>query len=385
MKAYMVANEELNELAKVEKLASRIYEIDIVKALAIILMVVGHSGAPHTGFIYLFHMSAFFIASGFVYKSSSSDSLKEIVKTVIRRVKQLWVPFFVWNAVFTLLNNAFLLLNIYTDDPAVLNYVSEEYIVFHHVMSTKEMLVNIIKGFLFAGSTDMGGAFWFLRVLFVISVLYCVLDYGIKLLFGEKYCFPMQAAVAVILLVLSYYLNTRGVTFFSINYITMFYYAYFVGHLLDIFKDRLMIRGVLKQLAVFAGSFILLLGLYWIKRRASYSVTVFPLFLLVSALSGWCLLFSCASLLSYTALKKAMVYVGKNTLPIMILHFLAFKAVAALIVRVYRLPHFCVAAFPNLYGEKGLWWMLYSLVGMVLPLICYEVYLCVKKRILTRL
>lgn len=40
----------------------RITEIDVIKGICIILMVVGHSGSPITKWIYLFHMAVFFVA-----------------------------------------------------------------------------------------------------------------------------------------------------------------------------------------------------------------------------------------------------------------------------------------------------------------------------------
>lgn len=64
----------------------RIKEIDIIKALAIIGMVLGHAGAPFTHFIYLFHMAVFFIASGFVYKEISTGNVSDIWRFVLKRL-----------------------------------------------------------------------------------------------------------------------------------------------------------------------------------------------------------------------------------------------------------------------------------------------------------
>ena len=69
----------------------RISEIDIIKALAIIGMVLGHAGAPFTHFIYLFHMAVFFIASGFVYKNVSTGKIKDIWRFVLKKIKQLYL------------------------------------------------------------------------------------------------------------------------------------------------------------------------------------------------------------------------------------------------------------------------------------------------------
>ena len=54
----------------------RIEELDIVKALGIICMVAGHSDAPFTHFIYLFHMAVFFMAAGFFFKDETSNDFR---------------------------------------------------------------------------------------------------------------------------------------------------------------------------------------------------------------------------------------------------------------------------------------------------------------------
>ena len=54
----------------------RIEELDIVKALGIICMVAGHSDAPFTHFIYLFHMAIFFMAAGFFFKDETSNDFR---------------------------------------------------------------------------------------------------------------------------------------------------------------------------------------------------------------------------------------------------------------------------------------------------------------------
>lgn len=98
--------------------------IDIIKGIGIILMVVGHSGFPFTKFIYLFHMSVFFIASGFCYKTENSDSINNCLYFIKRRFFSLWMPYIVWTTVFSLMHNVFILLNIYTDNPLILCYTT---------------------------------------------------------------------------------------------------------------------------------------------------------------------------------------------------------------------------------------------------------------------
>ena len=49
--------------------------IDIIKALGIIGMVMGHSGSPITKVIYLFHMAVFFMVTGYLWNGDKYVSI----------------------------------------------------------------------------------------------------------------------------------------------------------------------------------------------------------------------------------------------------------------------------------------------------------------------
>ena len=66
-------------------------------------------------------------------------------------------------------------------------------------------------------------------------------------------------------------------------------------------------------------------------------------------------------------------YIGKHTLPIVILHLLAFKIVSYIGVLANGQELYLVAAFPVLY-RGGLWWMAYTVVGIVVPLLLGQLY-----------
>ena len=56
--------------------------IDVIKGYGICLMVCGHSGAPFTDWIYLFHMALFFIASGYLWNERNAVTKKNVVQYV---------------------------------------------------------------------------------------------------------------------------------------------------------------------------------------------------------------------------------------------------------------------------------------------------------------
>ena len=161
----------------------RVEQLDILKALGIVCMVSGHAYAPFTKFVYLFHMAIFFIASGFFYKDKNSQDIQSVFKAFWKKVKRLYIPLFIWNTIYTLLHNLFIHINVYTDNPQLLNYVSGKWICITEYYSKYDIIMRIIEGTIFSSSEQMFGTEWFLRVLFMTSIFYLIFDYIIKHLY----------------------------------------------------------------------------------------------------------------------------------------------------------------------------------------------------------
>ena len=163
--------------------------IDIIKGIGIILMVGGHCGMPFTHFIYLFHMAIFFMASGYCFNASNSETMQDVLSFVKRKFKGLWFPYVLWTAVFSLLHNVFIKAGIYSPTP----------------WSISEIGKNIIKSFFLHGHTQLGSALWFISALMQIAVLYCCIDYVIKkVTVSKKANFLLQGAVSIVFLAVGY-------------------------------------------------------------------------------------------------------------------------------------------------------------------------------------
>ena len=99
-----------------------------------------------------------------------------------------------------------------------------------------------------------------------------------------------------------------------------------------------------------------------------------PVYMLAASACGWFMLYSIAFFLKRIfGVKKLLMEIGRRTLSVVIFHFLAFKLVAAIVVRYYGVPAFCIAAFPNLYGNRG-WWLGYTIVGVSVPVLADYLY-----------
>jgi len=71
--------------------------VDYAKSIAIFLVIVGHAGLPESSslrqFVYSFHMPAFFIISGYLFKKTDIR-FKDFIN---KNIKQLVVPFLIFN------------------------------------------------------------------------------------------------------------------------------------------------------------------------------------------------------------------------------------------------------------------------------------------------
>ena len=90
-----------------DKTGARIEYIDIIKGLAIILVVIGHTSPnkmeilPYKSLIYAFHMPLFFILSGmFVATCRENYSLRTLKDFLHKNFVALIVPFMIWGTIY---------------------------------------------------------------------------------------------------------------------------------------------------------------------------------------------------------------------------------------------------------------------------------------------
>ncbi len=364
----------------------RIEEIDILKGIAIILMVVGHAGAPYK-FIFLFHMAVFMIASGFTYKSESSDSLADLGRSILKKIRRLWFPYFFWSSVGTLLNNFLIHANILTDNPELFTYTSSikrmGLSTLSHIMGLKEMILEIAEHGMLWHTSVLVNSMWFVKTLFLISILYMLVDWFVKRCLHKN---PMafQAVISIILLGIGYYLQFRKLNLMGLNVVASYYHLYFIGSLLSRYRNlyanwrtkqflpaMLVSLGILIVLRVY-GHFLIDLA------RNSYPN---PFLFLVASLSGWVFCYSASYFLKLSPLKRFMLYIGKRTMSILLFHVLSFKIVNAIIISTRHLPAFCLAARPHLYGDQHMLWVAFTFVGIACPLLLNLLYEKIKLKL----
>lgn len=324
--------------------------VSMVKGIAIVLVVIGHSLPLDNGvrnFIYMFHVPLFFFVSGYCFKEKY---LSDALTFVRHRLRGLWWPFVKYGVPMVLLHNVFCSLHLYGPLCDVAPY------------TLPQMGVAVLKQFAMSGAEPLLGAYWFLNTLFGASLLF----YGCRRFVEGRWAFVLLlvASAACLLLV-------PRVEFLRIVFRMFFAAAYMsLGHLFAGVSSRSSSRltgpGVVLLLAA-----LVLLGEWLLPHEMTDATLPTLLPCMLAAVSGILMLWAlCQWLLStssslVTRLSAALDYIGNHTLRILTWHFLCFKAVTLLIILFYGLPIEQLAALPILEEQAAEgWWLLYTLAGV---------------------
>ena len=301
----------------------------------------------------------------------------------LKKVKALYIPFVLFNMVTLLLRNVFVDLNIYTNNDLFL-----EDSIFGRAkgsltqkLSPDEMAQRVVNILKFTNETQLGGATWFLRVLFGTSILWCVLNYIMKKIWKQKDSIRMAVniAVSVCLLILAWWWKKDNRHFvLQFQSIASAYIMFCTGYYM---------KGILKRIVnakywfIIVGIVMSFGGLYLCDKLCSswgwdsnVNNVSNPVMYLVSSYAGFITVYGIAVLLQklkYTS--SSLCVIGRHTLSVVLFHFLCFKIVSVIQCVIYHQPMYRVASFPVFYSKNG-WWLAYTIAGIGIPVVLGSVY-----------
>jgi fucose 4-O-acetylase-like acetyltransferase len=327
--------------------------IAIAKALGIMLMVVGHSGCPDYlyRFIYMFHMPLFFFCSGFLMKPA--EKFVDVRKFVFRRFKGLYWPYVKWSLLFLLFHNFFLSWKLY--DPDYINYYSRSDFI--------DRFLHIV--FTMTGHDQLADPFWFFKQLLLSSILVFVVEYALRS-FRSKLKYLIVFLVLLSLTIISKFYGWGLPVIWNLSIIFLSACFFFLGY---IYK-RFELKSIPRYLG-FLALMILILGVYlyddyldmlWYTWK---NVTLY----IVMALVGVFMALSFSQILERTPFNHILYYIGNHTMIIFLLHLLIFKIVSLLKIFIYHMPYNQLADFKVIQEYNDFFWVIYSIVGVSLPLV----------------
>ncbi len=342
-------------------------DISIAKAIGIILVVVGHAGAPSwlSHFLYEFHMPLFFIAAGYFFAPSQAEKPWEFVG---KRFKGLYLPFLKWGLLFLILHNLFCHIGIINSLCGAQPYT--------HADITKRIgwMVFMMSG----QENHLLGAMWFLRSLFVASLLFMGLFCLLYKTFKIKNPTTITFIILLLMIGVTSYLRgfnlTIGITQGGYRECagTVFYA---IGVLYRTFENKIPFNAWMLLLAIGIVTVFSIISPASMAYNASLKMFYT---ILVPGFFGWLMAYYLGKYLSKTRCASWMAYIGNHSLEILALHFLAFKAVSALKIVCYNLPPEELGRHPIIGVHNEYFWILYTLAGILLPLGIYACYNWIK-------
>ncbi len=329
--------------------------IDIVKAIGIMLMVLGHISYG-VKFISLFHMPLFFIAAGVFFKESSYENISKIKDYIIRKSKALLLPYIILNLILLYLHNFLMDINILTSNPDIMNILGGHNEIFQYFDSKQIFFKTILTLILFRGE-QLFGACWFLKALFFISISFAIVSWILNKILHkfnlQRYFETFRILICILCLIVGFIFHKADFNFYFLG--TMFSCAIFfeIGILFTKFKSKININlsfFIISTLCIVF--YILKIGA---KVNVSANTYLNPVWFVLCAVSGTTMIYYISYIINkQNRLSQLFSYIGQNTLSIMCLHFIFFKFITLIQVHVYNLPNYMLAAFPYLY-KKQLW------------------------------
>lgn len=322
----------------------RIEYLDLAKGIGILLVVWAHAKAPGTPYIYEMHMPFFFIISGLLYNAA-----KPLGPYIKSKVLSLYIPFIFWNCIF------------YTTK-SLMHGVPIRAIITTNV----KILLTLDKDGQFFGAT------WFLGALFVTSVVYKIIDVCLK---DSKYKPFIMVAIFSAIGIFGFVV-TLDFMLSRVCVLSMFFsFGVFVKH----FKEQLkVIDGII--LAIISAIIFLIIGRYNYNGvnmgMNQYRSPV--LFCIGAVAASYTLLYLCRKIEFFSQkfrileiIKNVMTFFGKKSLDILIWQFNAFRVIIVLQMYIYKDPITLTELWTHypVYVTTNGWWFLYTVAGMILPII----------------
>ena len=317
------------------------------------LMVVGHSGCPDYlyRFIYMFHMPLFFFCSGFFM--NPAEKFVDVRKFVFRRFKGLYWPYVKWSLLFLLFHNLFLSWKLY--DPDYINYYSRSDFI--------DRFLHIV--FTMTGHDQLADPFWFFKQLLLSSILVFVVEYALRS-FRSKLKYLIVFIVLLSLTIISKFFGWGLPVIWNLSIIFLSACFFFLGY---IYK-RFELKSIPPYLG-FLALMILILGVYLYDDYLDmlwYTWKNVALYI-VMALVGVFMALSFSQILERTPFNHILYYIGNHTMIIFILHLLLFKIVSLLKIFIYHMSYNQLADFKVIQEYNDFFWVIYSIVGVSLPLV----------------
>ncbi len=326
-------------------------DVSIVKGLAIILMVIGHSAPPQSlfTFIYSFHMPLFFFTAGYMFKHKYIHDKRTFIW---RRIKGIYWPFLKWCLLFLALHNVLSSFNIYND-----------------YYSLQETLHNALRSVFFLDTELLLSGYWFLKDLFIAGIgsmfIFSIIHKACnscKKLKGKELFLIYATIVFFIFLATIEFLPPNRI--FNIKTIKAFLF-FITGYAFRLSNIKLNCStGIVLVL-------IVLIETQTFLAEENTSITSHGTLAIIGFFNATIATIGLLSIAPHLSKKvaKFLDYTGTKTFIILTWHFVALKLISVVKILVLDLPWASLSEFPVIHKDNSFFWIIYAIGGVSLPLL----------------
>ena len=334
---------------------------NIVKAMGIISIVIGHSCEHLVKFVYFYHLAIFFFIGGALYDESKYGNNPYL--NISSKLKNNWKKYALFGIFFTLIHNFLFKHGL---------------IINTNLYTFKDILTSCLNTLLFFGTETMGGALWFVPVFILSSTLFgFIVYYSNKI--SDNFIDDSKEKIKNFLLfvftlfcaILGLYLNTRNINLMlhiqTIFLVTPFFtFGYY-------FRNKIVEPQKKLNILSFTLALVFLLFVYC---KVNISVDLSSnkignpyLFYIISFAGIYCCLYSAKIILNLKYASKITNKVGIYSYEIMGLHFLIFKVIDYFYAKINHIADPMIyGAFPYAFKSLAL---VYVILGVSLPVIIF--------------
>lgn len=361
--------------------AKRVGEIDTIKGLGIIAVVMSHAYFPFSGLFTLFIIVIFFMASGFFWNEKHTHTWRDTGALILKRFRDLFLPYLIVKIVFALLRNVFVALHLL---PAATALGLEDIPGLAYTIITCGKLGDNP-----ALSSYFSITLWFLALLFfvyVVHALICRLFDG--LIGGGKRRTVLYIILIAVITVLLWLFTDIVFNAWLARFLAC-YAAFLFGTIARMIYERIDTERIPAYIWVLIfivsyGSLITIYALTGLGIDVAKGVLNGVLFYYGCGLLGFVSHFAFAVLIGRCKkerLARGLGYIGKNTKPIMTMHIIFFKPIVLLYILVFSLPVEQLETFPVIMDASILFmWILYVPFGITMSLLIDKPYRVLKNK-----
>jgi fucose 4-O-acetylase-like acetyltransferase len=330
----------------------------IFKAIGIVLIVMGHTAlyTPLYTFTYLFHIPIFFFVAGYFF---NDEYIEKPWLFLRKKLVRFYVPWLVYGLVFVLLHNFFLKCHLLAYD-----FNAHKLIEPYNVSDILHKTLGILT--FFQWKEPLLAPLWFLFGMFSGLSVFFVVTWISKRLCPSK-SERCRALLIGLCLIIGFVGNAYHFHL-SILYRPMVIAGLiYVGKLYRLYQSKIKLKPFLAGVCLTA---LLVATAFNYKVNVGGMLFGNPIIFLLLSCAGCYLVFWLADFINTKTkyVRNMFDFIGKYTFTIMALQYTAFKLAALLQIWICGYPIQYLAYYPVIPRNTHYWWVVYTVIGLVVPL-----------------